>query len=140
MQFVYLGMAVMALLSGRPHAALPQSGRCHPDTAVLRSMATYYTSLATRNDSAAQASRAALTIPEVPAEEVVPVTSDSVCATAAAALTALLGPPASGSREVYVVRVGAVYVVWDPTLRAGHFDVSYVFDDRFQNVLSRILG
>lgn len=101
-------------------------------------MAPHYTSLATRTDSMAQATRAALSIPEVPAEEVAAVTADSVCAMAAGALTALLGPPAGGSRDVHVVRVGTVYVVWDPTARAGHFSEEVVFDRTFQNVLQRI--
>lgn len=81
--------------------------------------------------------REGLRLPRVDSNAVQPVQSEEICRAAVRALNRAVGSPDALDRVVYVVRVGSVYWVEDPTLKAGEYTRAFVFDKSLTTVLSR---
>jgi hypothetical protein len=96
---------------------------------------SYGRELATNTDSIYVAHRQRYHITATDSSNVALVTSDSVCALAGDAYNANLSPAyQSASRAVYVVRIGNVYIVTDPSFLSGgaHGYIPHmVFDANF---------
>ena len=76
-------------------------------------------------------------LPAVAASQVTYVTDDSICAKAEVAYTAgLAGIGLTPSLRVHVIRVGDVYVVWDPAQRMGEFGIFMTLSSDYK-VLSK---
>lgn len=65
------------------------------------------------------------------------VQADSLCTRAAAAINRDRQGPAPSSQRVYVISVGAVYWVEDPTYTAGEYIRGLVLDSSFTRILGR---
>ena len=95
-------------------------------------------STATGTDSSAITSRANLKIPQVAASKVSYVTDSRICQQAVSAYAAAAGVPAAG-RAVYLIKVGTVYVIKDPTVFMGEWWYSVTADSKFK-ILARFTG
>ena len=83
------------------------------------------------------AERQTLRLPAVAPETVVLVADTTVCSQMATAYSGVLAASSgTPSGSVYVVQVGAVYVVRDPAIVAGEFAVEMVIDGQ-GHVLAR---
>lgn len=107
-----LGYAFMS--SQKAHAQ--GSGRCQIEGDEAAALLSYGKELATNTDSIYVATRQRYHITATDASNVALVTSDSVCALAGDAYNAHLSVAhQSANRAVYVVRIGSVYIVADPS-------------------------
>lgn len=116
-------------------ACRPPDGRSVHYVNAMRTVATH-------TGAAYADTRAGLRLPAAAASDVAYVTDERVCRRAARAYRAAAGTRADGvapSGRVYVVRVGAAYVVWDPAFTYGEFTVAMTMDRRFA-VLARSAG
>jgi hypothetical protein len=93
---------------------------------------------ATSTDSSAIISRTNLKIPQVAASKVSFVTDSRLCQQAVNAYSAAAGIPATG-RSVYLVKVGTIYVIKDPTFFAGEWWYSMTADSKFK-ILVKFTG
>lgn len=93
---------------------------------------------ATSSDSTAISSRTRLKIPKVSASKVSYVTDTRMCQQAVNAYSAAAGVPANG-RSVYLVKVGTIYVIKDPTVKAGEWWYSMTADSKFK-ILVKFTG
>jgi hypothetical protein len=93
-------------------------------------MVTWLLKVATGTDSAAAASRARLQVPQVSAGSVKAVADNRICENAAGGYNLAIGLPSSTVRSVYVVKVGTVFVVSDPTVKVREWAVGATLDKR----------
>lgn len=115
------------------------SATCRPSSLLVELSVRGYQRLVTSTDTAAVASRHRRQLPAVPASLVSYVTDDAICAKAERAYTAAVGvrnPPVTPSLQVYVIKVGDVYVVWDPVQTGGEFTTGMTLSSSFK-VLAR---
>jgi len=104
-----------AFMSSR-NAHAQGSGRCRTGGDEAAALLTYGKELATNTDSMYVATRQRYHITATDSSNVALVTSDSVCALAGDAYNAHLSVAhQTASRAVYVVRIGSVYIVTDPS-------------------------
>ena len=80
----------------------------------------------TSADSHLASERRTVHLPLIPADSVVLVTDNSVCARMATAYSGALSPNKKPSGRVYVIRVGTVYVVRDPAIVMGEYGLEMV--------------
>lgn len=84
----------------------------------------------TSSDSHIVSERQTLQLPLIPADSVVLVTDQSVCSEMATAYSGALSPNKTPSGQVYVVRVGTVYVVRDPAIVTGEYVTEMVISNQ----------
>jgi hypothetical protein len=109
---------------------------CRPMDDRGKFMLNALKNLMVTTDGHVAASRDFERIPVVDSASVVLVTDTRICDKALKAYNTGIPKGAQGSTSVYVVKVGTVYVVLDPTRMAGEWAVEMVMDSRF-NILSR---
>ena len=90
-------------------------------------------------DSTDSVGRRTWNLPALPSDSVTAVTDSTICKRAALAFGRNLSVPDTITpRQVYVVRVGPTrYVVGDPTVTMGEFDVYMVFESSFTTQLAK---
>jgi hypothetical protein len=134
--------AALLALSALGYAFVPSkkayaqgSGRCQSGGDEAAALLSYGKELATNTDSIYVATRQRYHITATDSSNVELVTSDSVCALAGDAYNAHLSVAhQSANRAVYVVRIGSVYIVTDPSfLPAGVHGLvpNMIFDANF---------
>jgi hypothetical protein len=131
-------LAALVLLSV-PQRAAGQTGSCLPLDDEATGMLNWATHLATGTDSSTIASRQGLQVPAVAANRVKLVTKASTCKKASDAYSAALNEPSNPGRAVYVVQIGSVYLVEDPTQLIREWTQGMVFDRKFV-LLERYAG
>jgi hypothetical protein len=102
---------------------------CRPVDAVSTDMLADITRIATRTDVINAQLRQNMAIPQVAASRISYVTDNTVCNKAlpvynanARTFDANTGTDISSlSGSLYIIKVGTVYVVWDPAAMAGEF-------------------
>lgn len=117
----------------------PRSRRCRTTGDEALVLVAYAKMLAADTSGEMQAKRTSYYIPPTDTANVELVTDDAVCARAGDAFNADLPPSLRiTNRAVYVVRIGQVYIVTDPTAQPvrGGLVPNIVFDRRFR-VLAR---
>lgn len=111
------------------------SATCRPSDLLVEYLLPAYQRFVTSTDTTAATSRHLRQLPAVSASQVIYVTDDAVCAQAEKAYTAALGvqnPPVTPSLQVYVFKVGHVYVVWDPVQTIGHYATGMTLSNSFK--------
>ena len=130
--FALVGAAHVPSAGAHPAASVA----CRPFDAYADAMVGTLQGLATSTDPGDVAQRNRLGIPATTAANVTYVTTEQVCSKAATAFAANVGvvngPPVSG--VLYVVKVGSVYVVDDPSQKMGEFSIRMVLTDKFKYV------
>jgi hypothetical protein len=84
--------------------------------------------------------RSKLAIPATAMVNIHAITDDSTCAAAAAAISSAVGEAPPSGRSVLVVQVDSVFVVQDRALKAGHFDLYFVFNSTLETLLSKYVS
>ncbi len=126
------------MMAGPTPTAL--TARCRLASDESTALVAYLSKLATATDPATVATRIAYALPVVAATSVVAVTDEIVCAAAADAFNNALDPSNQvAGRSVYVVRVGTVYYVEDPTAGAGEFAMGMTMDANYA-VIAGVAG
>jgi hypothetical protein len=108
---------VAAATRAVPAGAQSTTTACRPADSRSVHYLNAMRTLATNTDAEYVATRGRLRVPNVPATQVAYVTDEKVCNKAVQAFAAAAGTRSDGvvpSGQVYVVRVGTVYVVRDP--------------------------
>ena len=118
-----------------------QGTACRPyDLEHAQLLLDFAQSTAAGTDTMAAGNRAALHIPNVPADFVTLVTDTATCARAALAYERVIRRDSTVSRThrvVYVVRAGSTYLVLDPDEKgSGEWETAMVFDTKFLNYLA----
>lgn len=129
-----------ALLLGFGPAAAAQS--CRASDSISVAMIIGLKSLVSSSVPAVITERQRMHVPVVAASEIRLVADDSVCSRLATAFGNAIGVRSDGvtpSGRVYVVQVGAVYVVRDPAISEGEYAVQMVMDN-LGAILSRFTG
>ncbi len=124
-----------AMLVIGSHASAQDAG-CRPTDANAEGLRQFAVRLATDPSARMEAKRQRYSLVPVAATEVQIVTDPQTCATAARKFKHGLGESGKSDRQVYVVRVGDRYIVYDPTAKAGEFEVHMVFDKHFKLLAS----
>ena len=99
----------------------------------------YAKKLATATSGEYAETREVYRLPAVAASEVVLVSNDSTCRVAAAAYNREV-EGSNPDRAVFVVRVGTVYIVVDPTYHTGEFGAYMIFNAAFDQLLESFTG
>ncbi|HSE65405.1 MAG TPA: hypothetical protein VLB12_00365, partial [Gemmatimonadales bacterium] len=86
------------------------------------------------SDSGVVAQRNYLHIPAVSANQVVVVTTTATCDSLRTAYAQALGVSPVASLSVIVIKADSVYVVNDPSRRAGEWVLSNIFNLQFQRL------
>jgi hypothetical protein len=111
------------------------SATCRPADDLVVDMLTAVRTMVTSTDSVIMAARQRQGLPAVPTSQVSYVTDNSVCAKAEKTYTSnLTGTTATPSLQVYVIKVGNVYVVWDPVQVAGEFTTAMTVNNSYKFV------
>jgi hypothetical protein len=121
-----------------PEALAQAVSPCRPLDDGGQATLNWVRTTATSTDSSAIRSRTNLKIPKVAASKVSYVTDTRLCQQAVNAYSAAAGVPATG-RSVYLVKVGTVYVIKDPTKLAGEWWYSMTADSKFR-ILVKFTG
>lgn len=114
--------------------------QCRGPDALSAQLISYLQLLVTATDTGTITRRQTWGLPATSSSNVTLVTDSRTCAKAADAYSAdedTLNPVAG--RQAYVIKVATVYVVWDPTVRAGEWGAYRTLDSRF-NVIASIAG
>lgn len=126
--------------------ATGQSFTCRPPDSVSDRMIRWVTHIVTGTDAASVQQRTQMALPQVSASHISYVTDETVCSKALSPYNAnstmqdaATGAPVSPSGQLYVVRVGTVYVVNDPVKTAGEFTIYVTMDGKY-HVLATSLG
>ena len=121
-----------------PAANAQTASPCRPLDGGGQATLNWVRTTATSSDSSAIISRTNLKIPQVAASKVSYVTDTRLCQQAVNAYSAAAGVLATG-RSVYLVKVGTVYVIKDPTVFAGEWWCSMTADSKFK-ILVKFTG
>lgn len=127
-------IAALASVSQAQRGGSP-SATCRPSNEVVELTLAALQRLVTSTDTALVASRHRRQLPTVSASQVSYVTDNSVCAKAEKPYTAAVGvqnPPVAPSLQVYVFKVGSVYVIWDPVQTVGEFTNAMTLSNSFK--------
>jgi len=111
---------------------------CRPLDDGGQAILNWVRTTATSADSSAIISRTHLGIPKVPASEVSYLTDTRLCQQAVNAYSAAAGVSTTG-RSVYLVKVGTIYVIKDPTVFIGEWWYSMTADSKFK-ILVKFTG
>jgi hypothetical protein len=106
---------------------------------MTQALVSWLRQVATGTDSAAAASPAQLQVPQVSAGSVIAVADNRICENAAGGYNVAIGLPSSTVRSAYVVKVGTVFVVRDPTVKVREWAVGVTLDKRYR-CLAKLLG
>ncbi len=87
--------------------------------------------------SSRQAERDRLRIPTTAANEIRPVTTDSLCAAAWPIMAKVMRAADTGSHTVYMVNFGKLYWAMDPKLGGGEFTQVFILDSALTKVVAR---
>jgi hypothetical protein len=106
-------------------------------------MLTWVTSIVTGTDTASVHMRAQLKLPTVAANKISYVTTTSVCNKVVSVYNANSpitqdGVPVSPSGQLYVVKVGTVYVANDPVKTFGEFMIYVTVDSKYKPLASSL--
>lgn len=99
---------------------------------------TAYKNVVTSTDTGIVAVRQRQQLPAVAASQVTYVTDNAVCATVEQPYSAALaGNGITPSLQVYVIKIGTVYVVWDPVQRGGEFQTFMTVSSKYKILAKR---
>lgn len=109
---------------------------CSSSTSQQQSLKAWVTWLATApaSDSGVVAQRSYLHIPPVSAGQVTVVTAAATCDSLRTAYAQALGVSSASSLSLIVIKAESVYVVNDPSRRAGEWVLSNVFNLQFERL------
>lgn len=132
-----LALALLSLgLTATPGFA---QSACRPADQASDRMVLWVKGIATGTDGQAASSRTMMKIPFVASSEISHVTDSLVCNNAlgpynskAQLQVAATGTPVPSSGQLYVVKVGTVYVVWDPVKSAGSYALYVTMNASYQ--------
>jgi hypothetical protein len=117
---------------------LPAQSACRPADSTSAEVVGWVTGIVTGTDSVAVQQRQAMQLPSVSTSQISYVTDSRICSKMVAPYNANVGfqPPASGpgeapSNQLHVVKVGTMYVVTDPALRAGAYHMFATIDKQY---------
>ena len=122
-----IAVAFVALLGSAPRL-YAQSCRAADSTSTF--MLNAVKNMMTSSDSHIASERQTLHLPLIAADSVALVADESVCSRMATAYSAVLPANKTPSGKVYVVQVGAVYVVRDPAIVTGEYVTEMVINDQ----------
>lgn len=130
-------LAFTAGLAGVSHAQRggTPSATCRPSNQAVEFTLAALQRLVTSTDTVLVASRHRRQLPAVAASQVSYVTDDAICAKAEKPYTAAVPaktPPVTPSLQVYVFKVGNVYVIWDPVQTVGEFTNAMTLSNNFK--------
>jgi hypothetical protein len=131
-------MRLNLVLLGFAASMLAQPGSANAQTCVEPDSASEFMlntakNLITNRDYHLVAARKSMRIPVVDTATVVVVTDESVCSKLVTAFAAALPHRNDGpSGRLYVIKVGSVYYVRDPAIRAGEWPVEMVIDNKWK--------
>jgi hypothetical protein len=138
-------VAIFAIGFG-PSPAVGQASACRPADAVSDRIIRWVTHVVTGTDDASTQQRNQMALPQVSASQISYVTDKTVCSKVLSPYNAnstmqeaATGAPVLPSGQVYVVKVGTVYVVNDPVKTAGEFTIYVTLDAKYK-VLATSLG
>jgi hypothetical protein len=132
------GALLFAAASWIPEARAQSVSPCRALDEGGQATLNWVRTTATGTDSSAITSRTNLKIPQVAASKVSYVTDARLCQQAVNAYSAAAGVPATG-RSVYLVKVGTVYVIKDPTVFMGEWWYSMTADSKWK-ILAKFTG
>jgi hypothetical protein len=127
-----LAVSAMLVLSA------PVEAQCKPLDGYGQAILDWAKLTATGSDSIQVRSRANLKIPQVATSKVTYVSSGTECQKAVNAYSTAAGVSPTG-RSVYLVKIGTVYVIKDPTVLAGEWWFSVTADSKFV-ILAKFTG
>jgi hypothetical protein len=129
--------ALIAIGTGAFPVAAQSS--CRPADETSARMLQWVKNIATATGPHAAERRTMTKIPQVSASQVTYVTSSTVCNKALSPYNAetvmqdaTTGTPVSPSGQLYVVKAGTVYVVWDPVKSAGSYATYVTLDSKYK--------
>jgi hypothetical protein len=129
LNLVLVGLAVSILAQ----PAAPNAQTCVGPDSASDFMLNTAKNLITDPDYHLVAARKSMQIPVVDTATVVVVTDEAVCSKLVAAFAAALPHRDPGpSGRLYVIKVGSVYYVRDPAIRAGEWPVEMVIDNKWK--------
>jgi hypothetical protein len=141
-------VTALAMLGSVQKAGYAQGGAmssaCRPADSTSASMVAWLTAVVTGTDSAAVEQRTQMKLPKVAASQITYVTDENVCSKALSPYNANSTMSGNGvsvppSGQLYVVKVGTVYVARDPAKTAGEFVINVTLDSKFR-FLAAVLG
>lgn len=134
---VLMCAALIALGAGAFPVAAQSS--CRPADQTSARMLQWVKNIATGTGPHAAELRTLTKIPQVTASQVTYVTSSTVCNkalnpynTETVMQDAATGTPVSPSGQIYVVKAGTIYVVWDPVKSAGSYATYVTLDSKYK--------
>jgi hypothetical protein len=133
-----LRLLVAAMLVATSRLQAQSATPCRPLDGYGQAILDWAKLTATGTDSAQIASRTNLKIPKVAVSKVTYVTSGTVCQQAVNAYSLAAGVSATG-RSVYLVKIGTIYVIQDPTVLMGEWWFSVTADNKFK-ILAKFTG
>lgn len=103
-------------------------------------MVAWLTSIVTGTDSASIQQRMHMKLPQVSASQITYVTDKTVCSKSVGPYNANStvtrnGVAVTPSGKLYVVKIGTVYVAWDP-VKTGQFVIYVTIDSKFKALAS----
>lgn len=117
----------IVLVSGAPPVVQTTSA-CLPSEGEALSLLHYAVDLGSAQGPKWDAKRARYGLDPVDASEIQLVTDEPTCKKAATAVALQLGESRKTNRQVWVVQIGMQYMVADPTVKAGEFQITMFFD------------
>jgi hypothetical protein len=146
---ILYAIAVLAMIGPSQEAVHAQAApagasACRPAGSESTRMVAWLTSVVTGTDSASIEQRTQMKLPQVSASQITYVTEKNVCSKAvspynANSIITRNGVPVTPSGQLYVVKVGTVYVARDPAKTVGEFVLNVTLDSKFK-VLESGLG
>lgn len=125
-----------------PHYALgaQRTGACRPGDAISADLVADMVRIATGTDAINAQLRQNRAIPQVTASKVIYVTANTICAKLlpvynanTRSFDANTGAEVStATAQLYVVKVGTVYVAWDPGATAGEYRRLVTLDSKYR--------
>lgn len=114
------------------------SATCRAADSMAVVMVNAYKEIATSTDSIVVASRQRQQLPAVAASQVSYVTDNAICSKVEAPYSAALsGNGIVPSLQVHVIKVGTVYVVWDPVQVHGDYQAYMTISNKYKVLAKR---
>ena len=112
---------------------------CMPADSTSAFMISSAKALMSSTPAGLVAERQSLQVPLVSPDTIVLINDESVCSQMATAFAGSLQGGDTPSGQVYVVQVGSVYIVRDPTIMRGEFALTMVVNSQ-RTVLAKFKG
>lgn len=140
----FLLRAAAVSLGIAPAVVQAQTSSCRPADSTSIKMLAWVTNVVTGTDSGSVRQRAQMKLPQVAASKVTYVTDNRLCSKVVTPYNAeTVMQDATGSvppsGQLYVIKVGTVYLASDPAKSAGAFRVYVTLDNKYR-VLAASLG